>query len=566
MTRYILILIAVLMAGQVEATTYYVADSTNADPSTAWGGAPSDGNAGTSWATAFATTATAMAAQSRADTIFWSTGTHIGEIFCSTLAVYACSSFADTNADGDWHFAKIHGGDQITGWTIDAGNIYTTTHADPSYMFQDDTLLLRVLSYGALAEGTFYASGGTLYVWAVGGDDPDNHYVCEAGGSTTWGAVLICGKTNPNPYNDGFAYSADSFLVYGLELKYGSGSLIWMNPYVEPTIGATFRNCKFSMVQGQYGGNPALVATSSNGAYNINSGIRFVRDSMTGCYAITNDGTAEYFSKKGWLIDDYSMKNCTVDSNWFYGHASSGAVYLKHAYAGTHEPRINWVIAYNDFNMTGGSGHGIYVYAEAEECMIYGNTFRGNGLGGVAFKFFPGSWLVGSIGRLMFTNNSIYGMNPVRFDDEDNHYQNEGGPVPADCIFKYNAIYVTGNMSALFDTYPYGADSMWAEIDSNMYYSSGTSTWEDADVTTTTFSTWQSTGGWDAHSTDDTDPAFNSAATGDFSRPAASGEMDTTYGGQTWTVWGAIQAEALSLTPAGATKVQGAIKTNVRIE
>ena len=89
---------------------------------------------------------------------------------------------------------------------------------------------------------------------------------------------------------------------------------------------------------------------------------------------------------------------------------------------------------------------------------------------------------------------------------------------------------------------------MWAEIDSNMYYSTGTTTWQDEDVTTTTFSTWQSTGGWDGNSSSDVDPAFNNAASGDFSRPAASGEMNETYGGQTWTVFGAIQAsEDISL-------------------
>jgi hypothetical protein len=38
-----------------------------------------------------------------------------------------------------------------------------------------------------------------------------------------------------------------------------------------------------------------------------------------------------------------------------------------------------------------------------------------------------------------------------------------------------------------------------------------------------------------------TDPAFNDAGNGDFSRPSASAEMNRTYGGRDWTLYGAEQ-------------------------
>ena len=87
-------------------------------------------------------------------------------------------------------------------------------------------------------------------------------------------------------------------------------------------------------------------------------------------------------------------------------------------------------------------------------------------------------------------------------------------------------------------------------IDSNMYYRGGSSfattfpAW--CACTGTNFTAWQSCG-FDVHGSATTNPNFYTSQTPTavgLSRPSASGEMNRTYGGRTWTIYGAIQNDA----------------------
>jgi hypothetical protein len=97
----------------------------------------------------------------------------------------------------------------------------------------------------------------------------------------------------------------------------------------------------------------------------------------------------------------------------------------------------------------------------------------------------------------------------------------------------------TGELAPL----DYSQDA-WDIVDYNMYIYP-TAKFE-ANENSVSLSTWQSTYGMDAHSTNTVDPVFTNAANGDFSRPSASGEMNVTYGGKTWTIYGAVQNEGES--------------------
>ena len=95
-------------------------------------------------------------------------------------------------------------------------------------------------------------------------------------------------------------------------------------------------------------------------------------------------------------------------------------------------------------------------------------------------------------------------------------------------------------------------ETYW-DIDSNMYYHGGdafTSTFTDNNTTCTgtNWTAWQACG-FDANGLNSTNPNFTASQTPTLTRPSASGEMNYTYLGRTWTVYGAIQPAAEGGTP-----------------
>jgi hypothetical protein len=108
-------------------------------------------------------------------------------------------------------------------------------------------------------------------------------------------------------------------------------------------------------------------------------------------------------------------------------------------------------------------------------------------------------------------------------------------------------IYTAGSLGIITDTVAmYDGE---ASIDSNLFVSTA-NTFERIGLacgyTNQTLSTWQNTYHFDENSSWQTTSPFDSVAAVDpwqgFARSSASNEMNRTYGGQTWTVYGAVQA------------------------
>jgi len=85
-------------------------------------------------------------------------------------------------------------------------------------------------------------------------------------------------------------------------------------------------------------------------------------------------------------------------------------------------------------------------------------------------------------------------------------------------------------------------------IDSNMYYVATFSGWCLPDGGNN-WTHWKTTCGFDVRGSNGVNPGFTNPGSGDFSRSSSSQEMNVTYGGKTWTRFGAWQPAETIATP-----------------
>ena len=174
---------------------------------------------------------------------------------------------------------------------------------------------------------------------------------------------------------------------------------------------------------------------------------------------------------------------------------------------------------------------------------FYGNTF----IFGYDTKYKTGA-LFKNVGNnitspdtgVYVLNNTFYGYRSG-FDSKGGSDWIEGGE------FKYNIlvcdhadVYFVYRFNITYST----CDSTYWTIDSNIvvYPNAAHTVWSMCGASWN-WSQWQGAG-FDENSTFHTatnSVGFNDYANNDFSRPSASGEMDKTYGGKTWTIYGAVQ-------------------------
>ncbi len=507
------------------ASTYYISSTGN------------DVSDGLSWGNAWATISKLNSDMAAGDTVFFGTGIYrdttlimVGGTY-SDRTVYACSSFVDTNSLGEYHFAKLYGSSAVTGWTqIGATNVYVTpwsgsTGADLA-VFQDDyTLWLQSDSANVNAAGEYYASAGNLIAWVNGGDDPDNYNIEAA------------------DRNIVLTHSQDYVTFYGLEFKNAHTRIFTNNvgAYSDLAYDSVFINhCKLSNVKGYGGVNPALINTNSNPVHGKFD--RVVACSLSNVWATSSDAQTEW-NTHGTGIVYYSMSDFTVDSNTFYGYFSLAGFYVKNDNG---YPDSNSVIAYNTFENTSGSG--LLLYRGLINYQVYGNIFKNNTTG-ISKWFSP----TASDSTLIYNNTfyncgTAFNHNP---SDVSTGYVYDSG-----CEFKYNLIYDSDSTYLRLSQADTVATFDVFILDSNMYYSEigdysfslgtyGVDLSDFAELNGNARVYFDTTGwrglGEDIRSTFEINPSFNSAGTGDYSRPSASDEMSRVYGGKSWTIYGSWQ-------------------------
>ena len=519
MRKWLLVITAVLLVTSgTQATTYYVAEKA------------SSGN-GLTWATAFNSISNINSNVSGGDTVFFGTGTWRGLLRArggtfNDRTCYASSSFADTNAAGEYHFAKIYGSQDMSGgWSSIGGNRYQKSwsgyRSDP-ILYQEDTILWRQTSLaGVNSPGEWYYSGGvvTVYVNDFGlGYNPDSYEIEMAEDHTV--SLDLEGTTD----------GQDNITFWGLEFKYTYvfSIVTTINSMeVDPYDSVFIDHCKLSMNAGWYGSNPAIIYSGYSGGTPLGRFNRVRACSLSNSWGLS-DVDYQPYSNKGSAINHYSQSDYLIDSCVFHGYFKEGAVYWKSAYGGPKNE--NNVIRHNLFVNDHGSG--VEFFGAVYKAEIYGNVFIGIDK---AFYDRYDDWT--GMGYHRIYNNTF-----VDCIDLMTWSTGDGVVPPTNSEFKYNVVYNSGNIYCNIDSYSSSGGSQFIDINRNLYYAGGSYQFV-VNGSSNNVSQWQSRG-IDVSSSFGVTPGFNNLNNDDFRRLNATQEMDTTYGGTRWLLYGALQAGA----------------------
>jgi len=560
-----------------------------------------DNSDGLTWAKAWTTLDSVNKYTEQSDTVYFGTGLWRGQLklMQGTFAnrtIYACSAFALTNIAGDQHYAQIYGSvnyrDSV--WANVAGNVYKTHYAGTDMCgdtiagglcCQGDSILWLTRSridtaiykgqdydppgpgpedttyYDGVDEpGEFYVTvNDTLYVYIYdtgSGYDPSNYDI-----ECTKRQIIIiwlsgnsgqCGGEG-RPDQSWISDSASYVTLYGLELKYGSPHIIGMYEIGKPD-SLFIEHCKLSHVTGPYNTssnvNPSLIYSSKTDHAEGSADYLQVTACSLG-YGI-NYSTGNHGDGIHW----YSASDVLIDSCTFYGVFTAYGVYAKCAYDVINS--VNNVIRYSTFDLRRGGG--VNFYFDTSNDSVYGNTFiftdtdypkRGAIKVSCSFESDPR-------GDIFFYNNTIFDGRGLQASEGTAEVCGEGKFPMENVQFKYNVLYATqaviGSQAVAsrnvqnivrewYDSTGYFVfDSNLYCVDEQVYLTGGLAYgWAELDS-----ADWAALG-YDLNSrwvTDIDSIYWNDYANNDFSRPTISSEMNRTYGGKTWDIYGAIQNDA----------------------
>lgn len=545
MSRYIYILI-VLLAGTANATNYYVSP---------WG----NNSNGSSWANAWTHPNSTNAGMDGNDTVFIAPGTYDSTYIRPDAGnVYACSTLSAM--DSLKKVTRLRGTMPLpTGtWTSLGSNIYKWSVVIPdrwnSYRTKDSLGWVILMRDGVMQHSLDAASGGedksglnaAMEYIKDGRHTGDSLYIystTDPNGSTwRYGQAPVVEFTNGN--QDGV-----SFLGLTLEEGYQGVMLIGSSDISDRPDSMTVSHC---IIQNaaliMSGGNLGLIFASGGdasttlaqwGRFN-----RFTADSFDYAWCPATDLAG------GSAIDAYSQREITIDSCYFGPNLKAGGLMFKNGGNQRANMCYGVVIAHNIFD--GGDKAAIWFAQMMDSTLVYGNLFKNQPYCGIDIHTTGSTaW---SVGRMKIKNNTFW---------------NSGGSVAAVMLtqrmydstgtneFKYNVMFDTATVQRqiIFHVQSEtGAqtpalETQW-DIDSNYYYfgsgSFATAFISGSGCTGTNFAAWQSCG-FDANGSATTNPNFDESQTATLvglARTSSSAEMNQTYGGKTWTRFGAWQPSA----------------------
>lgn len=246
-----------------EATTYYVKTVAN-------GG--SDGAAGTSWATAWATIAKINSTLVAGDTVRFGSGEWESTTIVPPAGgdndhwtVYACSTYSTATQN----FTHLYGGIILDGtWTVTSDpNIWwypfsSWYDGSPSYgLGQDNVMLLTVSDTLSMSAGTQYesVSENRIYAWCVGNADPNDEHM-----------IYNIGYQCPVEMNVSGISHVEFF---GLDLSYGSPACVY-HPYYR-SDSVFVRHCNLRQASGYTGWNVANILCEQIDGFNIEGNVHW---------------------------------------------------------------------------------------------------------------------------------------------------------------------------------------------------------------------------------------------------------------------------------------------------
>lgn len=503
------------------------------------------------WAKAMTTITQLNTSMAAGDTAYFGTGTWLGVTILpptggtgADRTVYACSTYSPATRG----LTIISGGETVTGWSVHSGSVYKAHWVagvgngyydgggdpyDQSYtVSQGDSLLYPQSSLANVnAAGEFWHKDAvdSIYAWCYGSVDPSTQTMT----ASERPAVTLLSET------------VDHVLFYGLDLKMGKGATIMFRTTGGDGSGSDsifFEHCNISRASFAASENPAVVLIRGGGAtpYDTATGLAgYVRwlefKSCSLNYAVTLPGVAVAHAGTGIIV--YDGTDITVDSCVF-SRLDGDAIEIKNSYSAPGGVGSRITVKNTKFHNIGGAGMNLYTGPHRDSA--YGNIFvncDGDGI------------LVGNsnpadpdYGDHVFYNNTFYQCNngfSVRPSEGTTTYADYTGQ------FKYNIIYDrVASPSAEQSTYGRhyemrnNTDNLVMDVDSNQIYEpSGAfeAYWVGA---SRNWAYWQALG-YDVQS-DTTNPGLNTTTF----ETTSAGTMNMTYGGRTWTVWGAIQPAA----------------------
>jgi len=519
--------------------TYYVMDSVTFPQA-------SDGNNGETWGQPFATISRLQNAMVGGDTAFmhgtWEDVQLVppsGASFGDRTAYISANGKTTTPTIGDAH---IYGGKLATGWTNISGNIYrcqftqvggeepysTFTDVTVSGCWQDTTVLTGISSYGDLSEGEYY--------WTDAGDDSLYVYLNDIGGVGYDPANYTIYATHKIPIQMAYHDNLDYVTFYGLDVRYGGRKgIMFGGSYHHDSV--FIDHCIIRYVSGGGANNIASVSSMSNNSSDISTYGHYNR--IRAC-SLSNVWNHTSNNMEGTVL--YCEMYITTESCYVYTLESG--VNNK----GAPVQRTGDV---TKFNTIVNCEYGIARDGAVDIDSVYGNIVVSNrdNARGYVNDFHPGTY-----GMIYIYNNTFHLKSStgdgIVFGATDGY----NNTFPDSNYVKYNIIYSANGDEAYIDKY----DDSVLLSDSNIFYTS----WSFRNSLGSGDTAWWEAQGYDTHSDFNVAPSFvdTSSAVMNYARTdSLSADMNLTYGGKTWTKYGAIQ-------PSGSAPPEPGTRYKIRMK
>jgi hypothetical protein len=517
-----------------------------------WGGqahyvriAGNDGNTGHTWATAWATISKVNSTIVSGDTVRFGSGVWYQSTIVPPMGghsglqtIYSCSTYT-TATRGLTTISAGYPFDST--WTVYSGSIYVDDFSawgsqgsdiDSRVMTQNDSMLIPKTSTGTMTAGTCFQdyTNDKVYVWLQGSANPNTSLMVMG----IAGDVVVdipSGRTNTNWIK-----------FFGLRLTHGSSWICHVD--AASCDSNTFSNCTMAYWGGYSGHNPGAFTSEQS---TMDSATYAQHNMLQACslYCGMNESG---FQAHG--VATYCQHRFIVDSCVIWG--CGNAVYFKDKSAAPQH--YGNTVKYSVIFNCNADAHVLWTSAYCRDS-VYGNVISGGTSGGIySESTYSNQYLHGYV---FIANNTVHrGKHQgIRFNDDTGDFMGTDNEV------KFNIVYActcTGDQTVMGFFYSTDATQAGYDIDSNMYYlnihGGNANVWRCSygGSETDTWASWvsQSRYGFDYYGgVTNVNPGFDSINCHPFNlwagatRTGASPQMNKTYGGRTWTLFGAVQPD-----------------------
>lgn len=471
--------------------------------------------------------------------------------------VYACSSMTVAAS----RRANIYGGEIVTAnWiphdTIGAEWIwkkaYTPVTSARNSWYDRTDIITTVVQSGQLLRprrvlnngdvciyGSFYAPDGGVFVETYG----DWYYNAITDTLYMWPLT----RTNPNSTTvmaslqevfSARAETNDYITIYGLNVLLGNGVIVMGTSDGGGGDNWVVEECNLKWASNFKASNPALVFHGNTYGSQISSWSQFNSFKNCSLFYVRGD-SPDVHGGSGMAF--YATRETVIDGCYFDSTVTAAGVSFKMGRYNDYGIQAVGNVVKNSF-FTGKSENGVWLGEKSEACSVYTCTFDKMLASSVTIAGGDDNSPYGYVqGNNFVCNNTVSrSLNLFQAFYAINGSNNK---------IKYNLFYdqvIVGNPYTWWSSIRNHLgvnNSQFFVVDSNMYWDPTASFLGYCNGTDNrTWAQWQACG-FDVHGVI-ADPLLTNPAQRDFSRPTAAPQMNQTYGGQKFTLFGAWQPPA----------------------